>query len=58
MNDIYQYNREFDNGCIIDKINQISDALQQKNISEDRRRELIYAQFIQGLKLSTRNNRF
>lgn len=59
MQTIYDYSiDEFDKTNIINKINGISEKIQQeqeKNKSEyskERERELLYAQFIQGLKLS------
>lgn len=55
MNDIYKYNSDFDNEKVIDKLNDIAEAIEQEEDSE-KRFQLVYAQFIQGLKLSTNNN--
>lgn len=57
MNDIYNYNSDFDNEKVIDKLNDIADAIEQEKDPEERFK-LIYAQFIQGLRLSTNNNLF
>ena len=57
MNDIYKYNSDFDNEKVIDKLNDIAEAIEQEEDSE-KRFQLVYAQFIQGLKLSTNNNWF
>ena len=60
MQTIYQYKGLFDKSDIIEKINKISEQIedeQSKDESEynaEKERQLIYAQFIQGLKLSTR----
>lgn len=55
MDDIYKYNSDFDNEKVIDKLNDIAEAIEQEEDSE-KRFQLVYAQFIQGLKLSTNNN--
>lgn len=57
MDDIYKYNSDFDNEKVIDKLNDIAEAIEQEEDSE-KRFQLVYAQFIQGLKLSTNNNWF
>lgn len=50
----------YNKGEIIDKINEIASKIEDEEQKEDneyddkKMRELIYAQFIQGLKLSTR----
>lgn len=60
MDDIYLYNRYFDKTAVIDRINTIADAIKEEQNKEvrdlNREKELIYAQFIQGLRLSTNNN--
>lgn len=64
MDNIYVYGDDFDRIAIIDKVNCIADKIkeeQSKPMDErdlDMERELIYAQFIQGLRLSTGNNYF
>ncbi len=63
MTDIYKYSDEFELNNVIDRINCLSEEIskeQAKPINErdlDKERELRYAQFIQGLKLSTGNNK-
>lgn len=57
MNDIYKYNNDFDNEKVLDKLNDIAEAIEQEEDPEERFK-LIYAQFIQGLRLSTNNNWF
>lgn len=57
MNDIYKYNSDFDNEKVLDKLNDIAEAIEQEEDPE-KRFKLIYAQFIQGLRLSTNNNWF
>lgn len=59
MQTIYHYNIDgFDKTEVINKINEISNEIQkeqEKNdeeYSRERERELLYAQFIQGLRLS------
>lgn len=64
MDNIYVYQDDFERNNVIDRVNCIADKLaeeQSKPVDErdfDKERELIYAQFIQGLKLSTGNNLF
>lgn len=65
MNDIYSYiGEEFNPSNVIEKISDISDELEEEQSKDekdrDRKKEfdLIYQQFIQGLKLSTGFNRF
>jgi len=63
MTDIYNYSEEFEVNNVIDRINCLSEEIakeQSKPFEErdlDKERELRYAQFIQGLKLSTGNNK-
>ena len=57
MDDIYKYNNDFDNKKILDKLNELAEAVEQEENPEERFK-LVYAQFIQGLKLSTNNNLF
>lgn len=57
MNDIYKYNNDFDNEKILDKLNELAEAVEQEK-DPDERFKLIYAQFMQGLRLSTNNNLF
>lgn len=57
MNDIYKYNNDFDNKKILDKLNELAEAVEQEE-DPDKRFKLIYAQFMQGLRLSTNNNLF
>lgn len=57
MNDIYKYNNEFDNEKILDRLNELAEAVEQEE-DPDERFKLIYAQFMQGLRLSTNNNLF
>ncbi len=57
MNDIYIYNNDFDNEKILDKLNELAEAVEQEE-NPDERFKLIYAQFMQGLRLSTNNNLF
>lgn len=57
MDDIYKYNNDFDNKEIIDKINEIAESIENEK-DDEKRFKLVYAQFIQGLKLSTGNNVF
>lgn len=59
MRNIYNYNTDFDKDTILDKMANIEEQIQDaedETPSADRDkkvRELIYAQFIQGLRLST-----
>lgn len=64
MQNIYKYiGDEFDNAVVMDNIAQISNELDEEqskpNEERDKDKEfkLIYRQFIEGLKLSTRYNR-
>ena len=63
MYDIYKYNDDFELHNVIDRVNCIADELAQeqaKSIEErdyKKERDLMYAQFIQGLKLSTGENK-
>lgn len=63
MEYIYKYNDEFELNNVIDRINCLSEEIakeQAKPINErdlNKERELRYAQFVQGLKLSTGNNK-
>lgn len=58
MQTIYQYSNEFDKTEILNKINEISEQIQDEENKEnceydkEKVRKLLYAQFIQGLKLS------
>lgn len=62
MGNIYKHSNEFDIREIHDKISQIEneiDVEQTKPLCQKNREKifnLIYARFVQGLKLSTRNN--
>jgi len=62
MTDIYNYRDDFEVNRVIDRVNCIADELAaerskaQDERDLDKERELIYAQFIQGLKLSTGQN--
>ena len=64
MRNIYNYNTDFDKDTILDKMANIEEQIQDaedETPSADRDkkvRELIYAKFIQGLKLSTGYNIF
>ena len=57
MDDIYKYNSDFDNEKILDKLNELAEAIEQEEDPEERFK-LTYAQFIHGLRLSTNNNLF
>ena len=58
MQTIYQYSNEFNKSDILNKLNEISEQIEieEKKDAQDYDKEkvkkLIYAQFIQGLKLS------
>lgn len=60
MQTIYQYKELFGKTDIINKINEIAEQIETEQSKDDseydmeREKELVYAQFIQGLKLSTR----
>lgn len=62
MNTIYSYNNEFDRSHVIDKVNEIAEEIEEEIEKPEDERDgnkefkLIYKQFIEGLKLSTRNN--
>lgn len=62
MTDIYNYRDDFEVNKIIDRVNCLSEELANEQDKPDEERdlkkekELIYAQFIQGLKLSTGEN--
>ena len=62
MTDIYNYRDDFEVNRVIDRVNCIADELSAEHAKApderdlDKERELIYAQFIQGLKLSTGQN--
>lgn len=64
MSDIYLYKNEFEKSRVIEKINSISDLIrEEENKPMDKRdndliKRLVYEQFVQGLKLSPRNNIF
>lgn len=64
MRNIYNYNTDFDKDTILDKMASIEEQIQdaEDETPSDERdkkvRELIYAQFIQGLRLSTGYNIF
>lgn len=59
MGTIYEYNDEYNADTVINDINVIASELEKERRkpdderSVDRERELIYAQFIRGLRLST-----
>lgn len=59
MGTIYEYNDEYNADTVINDINVIASELEKERRkpdderSIDRERELIYAQFIRGLRLST-----
>ena len=55
MDDIYKYNNDFDNKKILEKLDELAE-LEDKEEDENKRFELLYARFIQGLRLSTWNN--
>lgn len=58
MQTIYQYNKDFDKSEIINKMNELSEQIKEEqtkdNTEYDKAKEieLIYAQLIQGIKLS------
>ena len=59
MEDIYKYSEDFSADVVINDINVIAEELEKERNkpdderSMDREKELIYAQFIRGLRLST-----
>ena len=61
---IYRYGGDFDKDVILDKMAELDDKIEDekdKNLSkerDDRVRNLMYAKFIQGLKLCTGYNYF
>lgn len=65
MNDIYKYmSEEFNPLNVMERVSDISIELEEERSKEQEERderkefELIYRQFVQGLKLSTGFNRF
>ena len=58
MQTIYQYNKDFDKTDIINKMNDLSEQIKQEQTKDndeynkEKELELIYAQLIQGIKLS------
>lgn len=58
MQTIYQYNKGFDKSDIINKMNDLSEQIKEEQIKDndkynkEKELELIYAQLIQGIKLS------
>lgn len=65
MNDIYKYmSEEFNPLNVMEKVSDILIELEEERSKEQKERderkefELIYRQFVQGLKLSTGFNRF
>lgn len=61
MEDIYKYSEDYSADVVINDINVIAEELEKERNkpdderSFDREKELIYAQFIRGLRLSTGN---
>ena len=61
---IYRYGGDFDKDVILDNMAELDDKIEDekdKNLSkerDDRVRKLMYAKFIQGLKLCTGYNYF
>lgn len=59
MSDIYRYKNEFDKSSVFEKISQLDSKLREEQgkpadeINDERVFNLIYAQFLEGLKLST-----
>lgn len=59
MDDIYKYSEDYSADVVINDINVIAEELENERNkpdderSIDREKELIYAQFIRGLRLST-----
>ena len=57
--DRFAYNDEFEKGVIYEKLAELSSKLEKERAKDEKERdyekerELIYAQFIQGLKLNT-----
>ena len=58
MQTIYQYNKDFDKSDIINKMNDLSEQIKEEQTKDndeynkEKEIELIYAQLIQGIKLS------
>ena len=58
MQTIYQYNTDFDKSDIINKMNDLSEQIKEEQTKDndeynkEKELELIYAQLIQGIKLS------
>lgn len=58
MQTIYQYNKDFDKSEIINKMNNLSEQIKEEQAKDndeynkEKKLELIYAQLIQGIKLS------
>lgn len=58
MQTIYQYNKDFDKSDIINKMNDLSEQIKEEQAKDndeynkEKELELIYAQLIQGIKLS------
>ena len=58
MQTIYQYNKDFDKSEIINKMNDLSEQIKEEQTKDndeynkEKELELIYAQLIQGMKLS------
>ena len=58
MQTIYQYNKDFDKSVIINKMNDLSEQIKEEQTKDndeynkEKELELIYAQLIQGIKLS------
>lgn len=58
MQTIYQYNKGFDKSEIINKMNDLSEQIKEEQTKDndeynkEKELELIYAQLIQGIKLS------
>lgn len=63
MEDIYNYRDDFDVSNIIDRVNCIANELSEERAKApekrdmEKERQLLYAQFVQGLKLSTGQNK-
>ncbi len=61
MYDIYRYNNDFDRSHVINNVNEIAEELETEREKPDNERneqselKLIYKQFVEGLKLSTRS---
>ena len=56
--DNFSYNNEFDKDVILSKLSKLSNELEKESSKDEKERniekerELVYAQFIQGLKLN------